>query len=153
RTPVAAVMTRKVITVRETDTVENAAKLLYSHRIGSLPVVSEEGALEGILTETDLLHAFVEILGGAKPASRGEVALPDEPGELARVMRVIGEELRLNIVSLVVPSWTAGENRKVAIIRLATIDPREALQALEERGWKVGWPSLDWDLRSLDGVP
>lgn len=148
RTPVAAVMTRRVITASALDTIEDAAKQMYRHRIGSLPVVDEEERLIGILTETDILHAFVEILGGTEPSSRMELALHDEPGELARAMRVIGE-LRLNIVSIVVSSDRPRE-RKTAILHLGTIDPREVLQRLEAEGFRVGWPSLDTDLRAAE---
>ncbi|CAN5815162.1 acetoin utilization AcuB family protein [soil metagenome] len=146
RTSVAEVMTRDVITVSANDTIEDAANLLYQHRIGSLPVVSTDGQLHGILTETDILHAFVLILGGAKPSSRIEIGLRDEPGELARAIKIIGDDLRMNIASIVVPSLPE-KTRRVAIVHLATIDPREVVRALEEAGYDVGWPSLEKDLR------
>lgn len=142
RTPVAAVMTREVVTVLPKDTIEDAAKSLYRHRIGALPVVDPAGRLTGILSETDILHAFVQILGGAQPRSRIEIALADRPGQLARAIQIIGEELRLNIVSLVVPS-EAAQTRKTAIVHLSTIDPREAIRSLETAGFQVGWPTLD----------
>lgn len=150
RTPVASVMTREVITVLETETVENAAKELYRHRIGSLPVVDEAGRLIGILTETDILHAFVLILGGSDPSSRLEIALPDEPGQLAAAMRVIGEEQGINIVSVVVPSIRA-EGRKVAILHVDTREPEATVRALEGHGFRVGCPSLDQDLHEKRG--
>jgi acetoin utilization protein AcuB len=146
RTAIGAIMTRKVITVGPHDSIEDAAKLLYRHRIGAVPVIDARGTLVGILSETDILHAFVQILGGAEPASRLEIAIRDEPGELSRAIRIIGEELRLNIVSIVVPSLPEGTG-KVAIVHLATIDPREAVQSLEAAGYRVGWPSLEGDMR------
>jgi acetoin utilization protein AcuB len=146
RTPIAAVMSRDVITVTAHETVENAAKLLYKHRIGSLPVIDGKGRILGILTETDILHIFVQILGGSQPASRIEIALADEPGQLAHAMRVLGEDLSINLVSIVVPSERL-EGRKTAIAHLATIDPREAIDALEKAGFQVGWPALDHDQR------
>lgn len=150
RTPVAAVMTRRVITVEPTETIENAAKQLYRHRIGSLPVVDTDGRLQGILTETDILHAFVQILGGTEPSSRIEIALRDQPGELASAMRILGEEHRINIVSIVVPSMR-GQTRKTAILHLGTINPQDAVQALEKAGYTVGCPSLEEDLRGQGG--
>lgn len=144
RTPVAAVMTREVIIAHPGDTIEDAAKTLYRHRIGALPVVDGKGRLLGILSETDILHAFVQLLGGAQPHSRIEIALQDRPGQLARAIQVIGEELRLNIVSIVVPS-VPGESRKTAIVHLSTIDPRQAIAALEGAGFRVGWPTLQED--------
>lgn len=150
RTSVAEIMTRRVITAASGQTVEDAAKLLYQHRIGSLPVVDARGHLEGILTETDILHAFVLILGGTEPASRLEIGLRDEPGELGRAVRIIGDDLRMNIVSIVVPSLP-DQTRKVAIVHLSTIDPRAVVSALESAGYDVGWPSLENDLRMSAG--
>jgi acetoin utilization protein AcuB len=109
-------------------------------------VVDADDRLRGLLTETDILHALVNILGGIERSSRIEVALPDEPGELARAIRIVGEELRLNIVSMVVPA-SGGQRRKTAILRLQTIDPRDVIEALEAAGFDVGWPALDADLR------
>jgi acetoin utilization protein AcuB len=146
RTPVAAVMARDVISVHPRDTIEEAAKQLYRHRIGSLPVVSDDGELFGIITETDIIHAFVEIVGATEPSSRLEVALSDRPGELASALRIVGEEHRINLVSMVMPA-SRGRKRKYAILHLNTINPREAVEALERAGFEVGWPSLDHDVR------
>jgi acetoin utilization protein AcuB len=142
RTPVAAVMTREVVTVLARDTIEDAARSLHRHRIGALPVIEPPGRLVGLLSETDILHAFVEILGGSEPSSRIEVALEDRPGSLARAVQIIGEDLELNVVSLVVPSLPA-QARKTAIVHLSTIDPREAIESLTAAGYQVGWPTLD----------
>lgn len=147
RTPIAAVMTREVITVPGGETIENAAKLMYKHRIGSLPVVDSDAKLVGILTETDILHAFVQILGGMDPSSRIEVLLEDQPGELSKAIRILGEELGVNLVSVVVPA-SRGSDRKTAILHVGTIDPRDTIQALEGAGFQVGWPSLTHDQRS-----
>jgi len=61
---VAEAMTKKVITVSPDTQVQEAAKLMLAHRIGGLPVL-RRGALEGIITETDLLNALVEIMDHA----------------------------------------------------------------------------------------
>lgn len=146
RTAIGAVMTRRVISVGPDETVEDAARLLFQHRIGSLPVVGADGRLIGILTETDVVHTFVRLLGAAEPSSRVEVVLPDRVGELGRALTLIGEEAGTNIVSAVVPSFGRTE-QKIAILRLATIDPRDAIAALEGAGYTVGWPSLERDVR------
>ncbi|HWK89980.1 MAG TPA: CBS and ACT domain-containing protein [Longimicrobium sp.] len=146
RTPVSRLMTRGVVTIGPYDSVEDAAKLMHRHRIGGLPVVDAHGALLGMLSETDVLDAFAEMLGPPGASSRLELALPDRPGELARAMGIIGAELGLNICSLMVPPGRHGE-RRIAIVHLATIDPREMIAALEAAGYQVGWPSLEMDLR------
>jgi len=146
RTTVAEMMTRDVITAGPYDTVEDAARQLCRHRIGALPVVDAHGRLLGMVSETDVLHAFAEVLAAGGASSRLEVSLPDRPGELARALHIVGEELGLNITSMMVLPAGA-EGRKTAIVHVATIDPREAIEALEAAGARVGWPSLEADLR------
>lgn len=145
-TPVSALMKGDVPTIGPHDTVEDAAKLMRRQRIGALPVVDAHGRLLGILSESDVLDAFVEILGPPGQSSRIEVALTDRAGELARAMRVIGEEQGVNVCSLMVPPGAAGD-QKIAIVHVATIDPRLVIDGLEAAGFEVGWPSLEHDLR------
>lgn len=61
RIKAADAMTRNVISVTPETQVQEAAKLMVAHRIGGLPVL-KEGMLQGIITETDLLMAFVELV-------------------------------------------------------------------------------------------
>lgn len=61
---VGEIMTRNLITVTPGTQVQEAAKLMVTHRIGGLPV-QREGKLVGIITETDLLNALVEIMDHA----------------------------------------------------------------------------------------
>lgn len=147
---VEQVMTREVITTGPFDTVEDAAKLLCRHRIGALPVVDAHGRLVGMISETDVLTAFAEVLSAGGPSSRLEISIEDRPGALAALLRVLGEDLRLNVTSLMVlPRGEGG--RKTAIVHVDTIDPREAIAELERAGAVVGWPSLEADLRK--GMP
>lgn len=146
RTPISAVMKRDVDSIGPLDTVEDAAKLMRRRRIGALPVIDAHGRVLGILSESDVLDAFVEILGPANASSRLEIALADRAGELARAMRLIGEERGVNVCSLMVPPGKPGE-RRVAIVHVQTIDPREVIGSLEAAGFEVGWPSLESDLR------
>jgi acetoin utilization protein AcuB len=147
RTPVSAVMKRDVAALGPLDTVEDAARQMRRLRIGALPVVDAGGRVLGILSESDVLDAFVEILGASGASSRLEVALRDRPGELARAMRIVGEEHGINICSMMVPPARPGEGR-LAVLHIATIDPRDAIATLEAAGFRVGWPSLEADLRT-----
>ena len=61
---VGEIMTRNLIMVTPDTQVQEAAKLMVTHRIGGLPV-QKEGKLVGIITETDLLNALVEIMDHA----------------------------------------------------------------------------------------
>jgi acetoin utilization protein AcuB len=59
RLTVGKVMTQSVITVGPDREARDAAQLMLDHTIGALPVV-DGGRLVGIVTETDLLRAFVK---------------------------------------------------------------------------------------------
>jgi acetoin utilization protein AcuB len=53
-------MTPTPFTVAPEDRLEKAAELMLQHRIGGIPVV-ENGKLIGIVTESDVFRAFVQL--------------------------------------------------------------------------------------------
>jgi len=59
---VGKLMTRKVRTVASDALVVDAADLMTEHKIAGLPVVDAEGAVVGIVTESDLLKMLVRRL-------------------------------------------------------------------------------------------
>jgi acetoin utilization protein AcuB len=59
RLTVGSVMTKALVTVSPERDCRDAAVLMLDHQIGALPVV-DGGQLVGIITETDLLRAFVK---------------------------------------------------------------------------------------------
>ncbi|MEX1181949.1 MAG: CBS and ACT domain-containing protein [Gemmatimonadota bacterium] len=144
------VMATSIFTVQPETPVEDAAKLLYTHRIGCLPVLDGD-TLVGILTETDLLRAFTELFGAHRPTIRVEVKMPNRPGELARVVRLVGIENRVNIAGMVVPPLTES-NESIAIMHLQTTDPTAIVFSLRKCGYRVGTPSLETD-PDVDFVP
>lgn len=148
---VGEVMTARVITAPPELPVEEAARLMYENRIGCLPVL-DGTVLVGILTETDLLRALVELFGAGTPSSRLEVRMPNKPGELARVVRLIGIEHKVNITGLIVPPSDGGEF-SLAIMHLQTLNPQPLVAALRKLGYRVGWPALDLDSPGLDEYP
>ncbi len=59
RLTVGKVMSKTVITVGPEREAPEAAQILLEHKIGALPVVEKERVI-GIVTETDILRAFVK---------------------------------------------------------------------------------------------
>jgi acetoin utilization protein AcuB len=64
---VGEAMTRAVITIGPDREARDAAGLMLAHAIGALPVL-EGGRLIGIVTEADVLRAFVWLAGGRTAA-------------------------------------------------------------------------------------
>ena len=84
-------MVRKVVTVGEEVPIEQAARLMLEHKIGSLPVLRGE-RLVGIITDTNLMRTMLELLGARQPGVRLTLKVPDTAGELARVTAAIAAE-------------------------------------------------------------
>ena len=60
RMTVESAMTTSLVVVSPRHDAKEAASLMLDHKIGALPVV-DGGRLVGIITETDLLRAFVKL--------------------------------------------------------------------------------------------
>jgi CBS domain-containing protein len=67
---VGDVMRREVLRARPGLPAHQAAAMMIESKIGALPVVGDDGALVGIITETDFLEVAREALAGEGPAAR-----------------------------------------------------------------------------------
>ena len=56
------VMNERVMAVTPNTPLTEAAKIILKHHIGALPVVNKERNVVGIITETDLLQEFVNLV-------------------------------------------------------------------------------------------
>jgi acetoin utilization protein AcuB len=61
---VGEIMTRSVITIGPDASAREGARLLLEHKIGALPVL-DDGHLVGIVTETDIVRAFMHLTAAA----------------------------------------------------------------------------------------
>lgn len=79
---------QKLITIGPEAYLEEAALLMREHGIGAIPVV-ENGKLAGIITESNIFDAFIEIMGLDEPGTRLDLEVEDKPGTLAKIMETI----------------------------------------------------------------
>jgi len=99
RLKVSELMAAKVITVDPDMPIERAAHLMVEHRIGGLPVVDAQRHVLGLITETDIFKAFVEMLGSSQPGLRLMLRVPGGKGTLAKLATAIAE-MGGNIISV-----------------------------------------------------
>ncbi len=126
------VMVAAVITVKPEDPIERAALLMEEHRVSGLPVIENE-KIVGILTITDLLEAFVSVLGLREGGVRVTVDLPDEPGALVQVAEAGPPS---NIITAVTAGVVEGERRRM-VLRVVGEAAAAFPQRLRERGIDV----------------
>ncbi|MHB8613683.1 MAG: CBS domain-containing protein [Candidatus Dormibacteraceae bacterium] len=90
--PVKEVMNRNVITFREDTPIDEVAKTLVANRITGAPVVSAEGHVVGIISETDVFSKKGKVARDIM--SPRVISVTEETGidEAARLL--IGERIR-----------------------------------------------------------
>lgn len=131
--PVHQVMVINPITINQNASVESAAKLIHDYKIGGLPVLDKK-KLVGIITLSDLLSAFIELLGILKSSTRLDVIVSKKGGvdDVARIIKKFNGE----IVSVALESQTS--RRKVHYFRLDKCEDIDSIvKALEKAGHKV----------------
>jgi acetoin utilization protein AcuB len=85
------VKARDVVTIAADRTIERASMLMVERKVGCLPVVEDDKIVVGIVTETDLLRAFQEMLGLPTPGVRVTMRMKDSEGEFARLIGTLAE--------------------------------------------------------------
>jgi acetoin utilization protein AcuB len=92
RTKINAVMTEKPLTVRPDTMLEDAADIMLKNQIGGLPVV-HQGRLVGIITSSDVMKAFLDVMGASEGASaRIDFTLEGEEHGLVEASRIVSRE-------------------------------------------------------------
>lgn len=131
---VQEVMTKRVITVGEDCPLEEAARIMVDHKIGSLLVVTG-GKLMGIITETDIFKTFVEILGGREPGLRLTLDVTEGKGVLADIASEItraGGNI-LSVATFQAPDAT----QRIVYVKVTGAPKGALLRGLEAAGAKV----------------
>ena len=126
-----AMITEPVVVSPDTD-IETAAKLIYQYKIGGLPVIEGE-KVAGIITTTDILRAFIEIMGILMAGSRLDIAIGDAPDAFKEVCDIISNH-HGRIISLgILPN----EEETIYAFRLEKCDLKPIVKALSTSGYKV----------------
>jgi acetoin utilization protein AcuB len=127
-------MIKDPIIVDPDSDIEIAAQLIYKHKISGIPVV-KKGKLVGIITESDMLRAFIDMMGILNASSRIDVSIGSEPGMLRKAVQLI-EENGGEIVNVGMTPYQK-TRKKVYFFRLNPCDTGLIKDALEEEGFKV----------------
>jgi acetoin utilization protein AcuB len=135
RLKIEAIMTKKVITVAPMTTLHDAATLLFAHKIGCLPVVEHE-ELVGIVTEGDILRAYVQREVSLEAAPAPELVVEDRPGAFEAVTTAVGTGPATVVSGTTVRN---GERRPVLLIRA----PGHVAAELRRRLVTAGHPPIN----------
>ena len=131
---ISDIMKKNVLTIAADATIEEAALIMYREKIGGLIVVDVNGAVVGIITETDIFKCFVDVMGLAEGKTRLTIGVPNKVGVLHEITGVF-QELGINISSLVLLNSDGGDAQD--IIRFDVDDVTTLTAKLEAKGYKV----------------
>lgn len=125
-----------VITIPPDALLEEAALLMREHKVGALPVC-DDGKLVGIITETNIFDAFIDLLGVRDAGTRITIETDDKPGVLADVTEVI-RDYGANISRVAVFRGESEDKEKaLVVIRLIAEDATPIANVLKEHGYNV----------------
>jgi acetoin utilization protein AcuB len=120
-------------TVAPDDDIETAAQIIYKHKIGGLPV-TKNGRLVGIITETDMLRAFIDMMGMLSSTSRLDVAAGKDPESLKQVLQIISDNGG-DVINVIMTLEKA--RQRVYHFRLAACNTAVIKKALAKAGFNV----------------
>ena len=129
------IMTAKPITVKPTDTVEQAALIMLDNKVGGLPVVDDSSKLVGIISDHDVFKALVDITGARMGGLQFAIELPDQPGT-ARPLFDLLRAHNARLLSVLTVSNDDG-NRHL-FIRVRDLENAKAEQELMDGVGKLG---------------
>ena len=143
---VSDIMTRKVISISPTYTIQDALLMIQNAKVGALPVVDEDGHLTGILSVRDLLRAFINVLGIGEPGTLLGIVVEEKIGQLKKIVDAITEE-DVSFGSVLVARYWDEEKRAV-FPYLLTQNVAHVKKKLESVGFTLLNP-MDWYLDQL----
>jgi acetoin utilization protein AcuB len=130
---VERVMATNVITTTEDCPIEDAARIMADNEISSLPVMRDK-SLVGMITETDLFHILLEMMGGRTPGVRMTIEVINKRGKLYEIIGII-QKLGGDILGVAALLGTRAET-SIITVKLTGIKPdvlREAIKSAVEQ--------------------
>ncbi|UCD80068.1 MAG: CBS domain-containing protein [Desulfobacterales bacterium] len=126
-------MIKDPITVSPDDEIEIAAQLIYKNKIGGMPVVKGK-QLVGIITASDILRTFIDMMGILSSTSRIDVVIGDKANSLKKALQIINDKGG-DIVNVGMTTQQTG--KRIYYFRLAACETGVIREALEKKGYEV----------------
>lgn len=131
---VEAFMTQTPITAGPAEPLEKVAVAMREHKIGGVPVVENDN-LVGIITESDIFRAFIEILGSSKEGARLEIAIDYNTDTLYEVVNIFKKhDSSINAINI---CNDYSKNHQLVTIRFKSDNKDELVGDLWDSGARI----------------
>ena len=131
---VSSAMTKDVITITPGALLEDAALLMRAHKVSALVVVEDKNELAGIITQSEIFDAFLDLMGFRDTGTRITIQALNAPGVLADITEIFAL-YKYNISHIAVYSGNA--EKCDVVIRFNAFKTDEIEKTLEEHGYTV----------------
>lgn len=130
---VSSFMTTAPVTVSQMDPLENVARLMRKFKIGAIPVLEEK--VVGIITESDIFQAFIEMLDGDGEGARIEVQTGHDKSAIYTVIDTCKRfEMELTAIAVY---RNLGPEQQLLTFRVTGKNLEQMVDALWKDGAKV----------------
>ena len=138
---VQEIMTKDPVSVSLSSTLQDALLLIEKARVGAFPVVDENLKVVGIVSDRDLLNAFINVLGIKEPGALLGIVVDDKIEEMERIIHALITE-NINFGSILVyRDWSPG--KRAVFPYLFTKNVANLKQKLGDMGYDILDP-VEW---------
>ena len=103
------IMTKDPVSISLSSTIQDALLLVEKTRLGAFPVVDEGFKVVGIVSDRDLLNAFIDVLGIKEPGALLGVVVDEKSEEIENIVHaIIAENIAFGSI-LVYRGWRPGK--------------------------------------------
>lgn len=145
---VGDIMTRQPLTISPRMTLQDVLLHFRAKKVGAFPVVDADGRIAGILSDRDLMNAFIQILGLGAPGTFIAVDVDGREDQIRLLVDMLSDKGFPIASMLVVRDWEPGRwavflyllSQNMTLVRhvlkaqgMALIDPLNWLMGRGER--------------------
>ncbi|MCP3890714.1 MAG: CBS domain-containing protein [Desulfobulbaceae bacterium] len=133
-TTVAEIMTPNPMWVELMTPLETVARRMRKHKVGGMPVL-DDGTLVGIITESDIFLAFMEVLGVNEEGMRVEMIISKKSKDFYDIIGIL-KRYGVSIFALSI-HHSYGKNQRLLTMRIMGEELDDTLKALRKSGVQI----------------
>ena len=126
-------MTKDPYTIQVSASINTLIGLMRDKKLRKVPVLDGE-KLIGIVTDSDLFDALIDMMGGRTKGNKFVMRVPNQPGVMTKIGAITASE-GTNITHFTMTQ--SGEDAMLYVITDQNDDVEKTREALESEGFKI----------------
>lgn len=125
---------RGVVTIGPDAYIEQAAKLMVGNNLSAVSVVDDNGDLLGIITQTDIMATFLELLEIQSHGARINLRVDDDPSSLCAISQILSNH-HVKIENVM--TMRINGDKPLMALRINSADLKPIVNELKLAGFEV----------------